>query len=592
MWSSRLFWKLFLVYAGLNIASAIVFVLIVSGRQQTQIVEQVQQRLHDSAVIMRSNLDDTFQQGFSEEFQKKVKKLGAETGTRLTLIDMDGTVIADSDQDSLELVRAMENHKNRVEIIQAISTGSGTSERISPTLSERMLYYAVLFEENDQPAGVVRVAITMEKIQEEVSAVEKLIWSIALLVSLTVMIITYWIVARMIRPLTILTNAAESIAEGDYDQKLYFSQQDELGILAQSFNHMSQEMAERIGQLQTSGDRLSTVLEGMVEGVIATNERQHVLFANESAGRLLFFSPEEAQGKPLFESVRNHQLQKAVTEVLSTLEPQRIEVALESTSDRILGVTTTPLPGDPCPGLVIVLFDMTELRRLESLRQEFVANVSHELKTPLSSIKAYTETLIRGAMDDPEISQTFLHRIEEQADRLHELIMDLISLASIESGNQVFDILSIDVKPFVEACLVDHQKIAESKNIELLIDEKMSGIKVKADEEGLHQILGNLINNAIKYTPDQGRITICWEYEDSEMVLLQVQDTGIGIEEKYQSRLFERFFRVDKARSRELGGTGLGLSIVKHLVQSFNGTIGVSSKVGEGSTFSVRLPKG
>ena len=287
-----------------------------------------------------------------------------------------------------------------------------------------------------------------------------------------------------------------------------------------------------------------------------------------------------------------HQLQKAVTEVLNTLEPRRMEVELESTSDRILGVTTTPLPGDPCPGLVIVLFDMTELRRLESLRQEFVANVSHELKTPLSSIKAYTETLIRGAMDDPKISPTFLLRIEEQAERLHELIMDLISLASIESGNQVFDIVSIELRPFVEACLVDQQKVAESKNIELLIEEKEPGIKMKADEEGLHQILGNLINNAIKYTPDQGKITIRWLCEDSHTVLLQVQDTGIGIEEKYQARLFERFFRVDKARSRELGGTGLGLSIVKHLVQSLNGTIGVTSKVGEGSTFSVRLPRG
>jgi len=277
---------------------------------------------------------------------------------------------------------------------------------------------------------------------------------------------------------------------------------------------------------------------------------------------------------------------------LKTLEPQRMEVELESTSDRILGVTTTPLPGDPCPGLVIVLFDMTELRRLESLRQEFVANVSHELKTPLSSIKAYTETLIRGAMDDPEISQTFLMRIEEQAERLHELIMDLISLASIESGNQVFDIVSIELRPFVESCLVDQQKVAETKNIELVIEEKEPGIKVKADDEGLHQILGNLINNAIKYTPDQGQITIRWEWESPTTVLLQVQDTGIGIEEKYQARLFERFFRVDKARSRELGGTGLGLSIVKHLVQSFNGTIGVTSKMGEGSTFSVRLPRG
>ncbi|QDU08520.1 two-component system histidine kinase PnpS [Gimesia aquarii] len=592
MWSSRLFWKLFLVYAGLNIASAIVFALIVSGRQQTQVDEQVRQRLHDSAVIMGSSLEGVFQQGPTESLQKKVKKLGKETGTRLTLIDMDGVVIADSDQDTLKLVQDMENHKNRVEIIQAISTGSGSSKRMSPTLSEPMLYYAVLFKEEEQPEGVVRVAITMAKIQEEVSAVEKLIWGIALVVSFTVMLLTYWVVARMIRPLTILTNAAESIAGGEYDQKLYFPQHDELGILAQSFNHMSQEMAERVRQLQASGDRLGTVLEGMVEGVIAINERQHVLFANESAGRLLFFSPEEAEGKPLFESVRNHQLQKAVTEVLNTLEPQRMEVELESTSDRILGVTTTPLPGEPCPGLVIVLFDMTELRRLESLRQEFVANVSHELKTPLSSIKAYTETLIRGAKDDPEISQTFLMRIEEQAERLHELIMDLISLASIESGNQVFDIVDIELRPFVEICLVDQQKVAEAKNIELIVEEKEHGIKVKADEEGLHQILGNLINNAIKYTPDQGRITIRWEWDDPNMVLLEVEDTGIGIEEKHQARLFERFFRVDKARSRELGGTGLGLSIVKHLVQSFNGTIGVTSKVGEGTTFTVRLPRG
>ncbi|QDT25288.1 Alkaline phosphatase synthesis sensor protein PhoR [Gimesia panareensis] len=592
MWSSRLFWKLFLVYAGLNIASAIVFVLIVSGRQRTQVVDQVQQRLHDSAVIMRSSMEGVFEQGFSEALQVKVEKLGTETGTRITLIDMDGVVIADSDQNSLQLVREMENHKNRVEVIKALATGSGTSERISPTLSEPMKYYALLYRHDGKPEGVVRVSITMSKIQLEISSIEKLIWSIALVVSFTVMLITYWVVARMIRPLTILTNAAESIANGDYDQKLYFPQHDELGILAQSFNHMSKEMAERVRQLQASGDRLSTVLEGMVEGVIATNERQHVLFANESAGRLLFFSPKEAQGKPLFESVRNHQLQKAVTEVLMTLEPQRMEVELESTSDRILGVTTTPLPGTPCPGLVIVLFDMTELRRLESLRQEFVANVSHELKTPLSSIKAYTETLIRGAMDDPEISKTFLLRIEEQADRLHQLILDLISLASIESGNQVFDIISIDLRPFVESCLVDQQTVAESKQIELVIEEQEPGLRVKADEEGLHQILGNLINNAIKYTPEQGRITIRWQPEQGNMVLLQVQDTGIGIEEKHLARLFERFFRVDKARSRELGGTGLGLSIVKHLVQSFNGTIGVTSKVGEGTTFSVRLPRG
>ncbi|MCA9023265.1 MAG: hypothetical protein KDA74_24120, partial [Planctomycetaceae bacterium] len=179
MWSSRLFWKLFLVYAGLNIASAIVFVLIVSGRQQTQVEDQVEQRLHDSAVIMRNSLEGVFQEGISESLQKKVRKLGEETGTRLTLIDMEGVVLADSDQDTLDLVREMENHKNRVEVIQAISTGFGISKRISPTLSEPMLYYAVLYEKDGEPRGVVRVAITMAKIQKEISSIEKLIWTIA-----------------------------------------------------------------------------------------------------------------------------------------------------------------------------------------------------------------------------------------------------------------------------------------------------------------------------------------------------------------------------------------------------------------------------
>jgi two-component system phosphate regulon sensor histidine kinase PhoR len=264
-----------------------------------------------------------------------------------------------------------------------------------------------------------------------------------------------------------------------------------------------------------------------------------------------------------------------------------------------------PLPGETCPGVVLVIHDTTALRRLESIRREFVANVSHELKTPLSSIKAYTETLRNGAIHDPETSQRFLGRIEEQTERLTRLIMDMLMLARIESDHQAFEIVSLDVTPVVQKCVDDYRSAAESKRIALLVEvegakppfdhaqdmQAAAVCRVKADREGLREILDNLLDNAIKYTPEGGNVSVIWRSNGS-MAQIAVRDSGIGIRPEDQERIFERFYRVDKARSRELGGTGLGLSIVKHLAQSMNGTVAVESEVGKGSVFTVKLPVG
>src|SRR5690606_32957697 len=249
----------------------------------------------------------------------------------------------------------------------------------------------------------------------------------------------------------------------------------------------------------------------------------------------------------------------------------------------------TPLAGTPPAGVVLVLRDLTELKRLEGLRHQFVANVSHELKTPLSSIKAYTETLLNGAIDDTQYARHFLTRIDEQASRLHELILDLLTIARIESGQAALEIAPLALSGVVASCLRNYEERAKAGDISLDDQPRDSQLVVMADEESLGQILNNLVDNAIKYTPAGGTITVRCRAEENQAVI-EVADTGVGIEPEHHGRLFERFYRVDKARSRELGGTGLGLSIVKHLCQAMQGSVAVESSLGQGTVFRVRLP--
>jgi two-component system phosphate regulon sensor histidine kinase PhoR len=371
---------------------------------------------------------------------------------------------------------------------------------------------------------------------------------------------------------------------------VHYEGNDEIAVLSRNLNEMREALSAHIDRLQKNSDRLAIVLGTMSEGVVALDNRKHILFANSAARVLLDFATPDPVGRPLLEAVRNRTVQQAVESAFSTDEPTTLEVELSSTVRRIVSIQARRLPGTPSPGVLVVLHDVSDLRRLENLRQEFVANVSHELKTPLTIIKAFAETLLDGAISDQEHNVSFVRQISEQAERLHQLILDLLSVARIESGDERFELDAIPIHGLITACVQRYKPAADVKEVQLTANSSDDGLQVMADEEAIREILDNLIDNAIKYTPSGGNVTIECRSQQS-MVQIDVSDTGIGIPADLQNRIFERFYRVDKARSRELGGTGLGLSIVKHLVAAMGGTVAVRSELNRGSTFTVCLPR-
>ena len=401
---------------------------------------------------------------------------------------------------------------------------------------------------------------------------------------------------RLGRPLQEVTRAAEDIAAGRFGRKVYAVGAAEVGRLAHSFNRMSDRLSKQIAQLERDQQQLRAILGGMVEGVVALDAEQRILFANDRASQLLDFAvagftTEGAVGRKLWDVVRQRILLDLVGKALSQPEPQRREMNWNALASRSITVHAARLPGTPPRGAVLVVHDTSELRRLERLRQEFAANVSHELKTPLTVIKASIETLLEGgAAEDPTHCRTFLERVAEQSERLHRLILDLLSLARIEAGSETFVFQNVSVGEAVEDCVDRQRTRAEAKNQTLEAADCPHDVWAWADEDALGEILDNLIDNAVKYTPVGGTIRVrCWGEDD--WACLEVADNGIGIPPHDLPRIFERFYRVDKARSRELGGTGLGLSIVKHLVQAMRGSITATSEVGRGTTFNVRLPR-
>lgn len=595
MWSSRLFWKLFFAYVGLSLALTAGFLAFGMSSQRREIYREVERRLFDSAVVLRSHVeqslgtvidkdgDPTIKQRQVDQLQSLITKLAGETETRMTLIDGQGNVIAESDRDPTKLL----GHENRPEILAALESGKGVSQRLSPTLQTEM-YYLALPVETSSGRAVVRVAIQMETIHQRISAVRRFLYLLAFGFVALATGLTYWVVGRIVRPLAQLADRAHAIASGSDEVPVPIDARDEVGQLSESFNQMQSQLTKRFYQLRENNEQMSTVLASMDEGLIAVDANENILLANDASMRLLGFEMNAPGARPLLEVVRNRALYDVVRQCLQSGQAVQTEFEVGSDSRRELSVRAASLPRNPAPGALIVLRDISELRRLENLRQEFVANVSHELKTPLASIKAYSETLRLGAIDDVENRMRFVDEIQEQAERLHQLILDMLQIAQVESGETAFEIVQVPVGRIVDSCVKQNMGAAQRKQIELLC-ESDSPLCVQADEDGLRAIIDNLVTNAIKYTPQGGQVLIRW-YEEGEMGILEVQDTGIGIAAKDQTRIFERFFRVDKARSREMGGTGLGLSIVKHLCQSFGGSVELVSELGEGASFRVKLP--
>lgn len=600
-----MFWRLFGTYGLLLLVALGLVGALVVDRVERQALKQIEESLHTRALFVLEILRD-HPPGGAQAQEQRFAELGREIQTRVTLIDDDGRVLVDSDKDP----ESMENHGGRPEILAARETGYGSSQRFSGTPHQPMMYVAIRGDDRPGGAAFVRVALPLTGVRERLAELSRLVWTAAGVTALAALALAFGLARWGARPLRELTRGADRIAAGSFGHKVFEGGRDEVGQLSRAFNAMSERLARQFAQLEADRQQLRAVLSGMVEGVVAVDAEQRVLFSNDRAGRLLGFDSKAAVGRKLWKLVRRRPIQEIARRALASPEPCSEELTWKGPETTSIAVHAAPLPGIPAPGAVLVLHDISELRRLEQVRRDFVANVSHELKTPLAVITACVETLLDGAAEDPQDRTTFLQQVAEQAERLHLLILDLLSLARIEAGAEVFDFQEISVAAAVAACLERHRARAEANQQSLEAAAEAKGgspgadgpglptaartppadESVWADEEALGEILDNLVDNGLKYTPAGGRIRVGW-FPDGDQVCVEVADTGIGIPERDLPRIFERFYRVNKARSRELGGTGLGLSIVKHLVQAMRGTVRATSTVGQGTTFRVCLPR-
>lgn len=587
MFTSRLFWKPFAYFSALIVLVGLIGGFTTSRWQKEQLSEQLYERLRNTAISLEDITRTSFTGGNDfQHLQRIINEIRMETNTRITVVGLDGTVWADTHKKP----ETMENHADREELIKALQDKEGDSLRYSDTLKISMLYYAFRIEHQGQAVGCIRCALSTAEIDEQVSEIQMQTLTLVAVVVGLGLSITGYVVFRMTRPVVKLIEEARELTSTQLGRTITLGFDDEISELGQLLNELSSALADRMAQLEQNHQELLTVLEGMDEGVIAIDENERIRFANEAVCEMFNLDLERDQGRPIWEVIRNQMVETILKQAKTIHGNYRGEMELIGPPTRYLSLNASAIPTETQDsfGVIIVLHDITEVRRLENMRRDFVANVSHELKTPLASIQAYAETLIDGAINDQNNNYTFLGRIVEQSERLHLLIQDLLSIARVESNTTANEYSIVNMAAVLDQCLKYHQPRAEKKAIKLEIQAPDNAM-VYAETEGLRQILDNLVDNAIKYTPENGNVNISLEIQNKRMVL-KVQDSGIGISEDHLKRIFERFYRVDKARSRELGGTGLGLSIVKHLVHAFNGTIDVTSNPDEGTTFIVLLP--
>ena len=516
-------------------------------------------------------------------------RMSEQTGVRVTIVSSSGVVLGDSDLTQDELKR-IENHAGRQEIKDALRTGFGVSRRYSYTLKKYLLYVAVPLGK-EKTVGVLRFAMPLVDVEFFEAGLDKMVLVALFLVFVLSLGFTYLMSFAVTRPLREMAAVAKSMAEGDFSKKPSVRSDDEVGALAIAITHMSEQICVKIGDVEDEKAKLDAVLASMFEGIMVVDNKGVVLLMNPSL-RKLFFIDTPPEGRRAVEIIRN----SAVTEMADKLlkGTERFisqEVFIGFPEDKTLKVNGVVVrTQDKREGAVFVFHDITELRRLEKVPQDFVANVSHELRTPVASIKGYAETLLQGAMEDKDTRKEFLNTIYQNSTRLVNLINDLLDLARIQSGRMSVALVAISPEPVILRCLGVLEKTIKDKSLNVRVQMPDEKFFVLADEARLSQVVLNLLDNAVKYSPDGRDITIK-AVPGEKLVQFDVIDTGIGIPDEDLPRIFERFYRVDKARSRDLGGTGLGLSIVKHIVLAHGGDVWVSSVLGHGTTFSFTLPR-
>jgi two-component system, OmpR family, phosphate regulon sensor histidine kinase PhoR len=589
---ARLFWKLGLTYGALLLVVLLAVQLYSARVIRSQAIRSANDQLASLLSLTLANPPQSDDPAELRDWTSRASRSGA----RVTIVDNTGRVLADSEADA----EKMENHADRPEVQQAVASGTGRSVRRSATLDRELVYRAQRYERPGGAPLVIRLALPLSQIDLSVVELRQRLLIATLVALLSGGLVSFAFARMFAARIERLQRFSQRIAEGDFRPLLREGPRDELSDLADSLNQTAARLDREIRLLSGERNRSSAILRSMVEGVAVIDAEERLVFYNRAFSEILNVDPASAEGRPLIEVVRNSELVGLIRRALRGEEGLQSDITMGITQTQSFSITAAPVkaldvsasgraPDGKPSGAVVVLHDVTELRRLERVRQDFVANVSHEFKTPLTAIQGFAETLLAGALDDPENNRRFLEIIRNHAMRLARLTNDLLKLARIEAGKLELEFSSVGLLELIEACTETTLLKANRKEITLEISVPPQLPSVRGDAALLRDVLQNLLDNAIQYTPARGHISVAATAGPREAVV-SVADTGIGIPLADSERIFERFYRVDAARSREAGGTGLGLSIAKHIVEAHGGKLWVESTVGQGSKFSFSLP--
>ncbi len=586
-----LLWKIFTSYLLLILLSMLAVAWSASRSQTALYKRHVRQELENIARLVEQQIAGVYSPDGLQAVQPLCRALGRRSNLRLTIIEKSGRVIGDSMEDPA----LMDSHADRPEILMALSGRSGYATRYSNTLKQEMMYVAVAFNHGGRLAGTVRASRPLTEIREALHLTYRHVAYGGFGIVLLAALISWAMARRITNPLHQMQACARRFARGDFKARMHTTDSTELSELAETMNNMASELDERIRTVVQQRNELKAILGSMVEGVLAIDCDQQLISANQAAADMLGLKPAELRGRPVQETIRNTSLLDLIATTLQASGPVEDSVLLYHNAQTLyLKVCGTPLTDADKQriGALIVLNDVTRLRRLENVRRDFAANVSHEIKTPITSIKGFVETLLDGALDNREDARHFLKIILKHTDRLNAIIEDLLLLSSIECGNESEEGIPLHLcalhghlEDVLQAC----NRQASKKQIQLEL-QCPSGLQANLNPVLLEQAVGNLVQNAIKYSSAKNRVIVSARQTDRD-IRISVQDFGSGISQDHLARLFERFYRVDKGRSRKEGGTGLGLAIVKHVAQAHGGSVSATSTVGEGSTFVIHLPK-
>jgi len=585
---SHYFWRTYLGYVAVGLVGTFLFAASLVPRAGEQVAENLAVTMQVTATSLERAVGPAIQNLDYDGVRDTVSDIAELTGLRVTVIDANGLVLADSHENPF----SMDNHFRRPEIQSAYMGGEGRAQRYSYTLEEGFRYLARRVTQRDQFVGFVRVAKPASALATEMRQAQVGIITNAAFVAFLVLLVAFYLAARQTAKVEELTGVAQEIALGNFARRIPEGNSLGLKKLAETINQMARSSARRVSDVTADRNRLSTVFTCMVEGVIDVDMDQKILHINEAAARLLLVNENSCIGKPIWQEIRNQEITEALDQAITPQSVIKTQMRLNRESDQLVvdiyAASLSNDEGEPI-GAVLVLNDITELENLERVRTDFVANASHELKTPITAIRGLTETLLGDDEIEKETVTSFIERVHAQSLRLSQLVGDLMTISRLESSQAGEEFTRINFADLARQAARAGQVTAEEKGQDLDVELPDTEVMVWGDRQNLSQLLDNLIDNAIKYTPNDGSITVKVS-KDDENAILQVTDTGIGISPQFQQRVFERFYRVDKARSQSLGGTGLGLSIVKNIAEKHGGSIDVKSQLGSGSSFTIKLP--